>query len=190
MFHQYRIHSTKSNLLLASIVSLHYWYECNSFKIKSLFLRLPTRSNKTNNSQAKRKEQRRKRQQHTETYNVPTWIYRNFISMNFRFRATRVFWQWMALFPLFVLAKWTSRYTCSKCTLCRHIEIEILKQCTTIFTLSPPLSVCAVHYDSGAHSLSADDVVVDRRRKRARRCVITKLNSFSSGANRKSHFFH
>lgn len=43
-----------------------------------------------------------------------------------------------------------------------------------------------------ARSLSADDTIVDRCRqcKRARRCVITKLNSFSLDANRKSHFNH
>lgn len=41
-----------------------------------------------------------------------------------------------------------------------------------------------------ARSLSADDIVVDRCRqcKRVRRCVITKLNSFSLDANRKISF--
>lgn len=109
MFHQYRIHSTKSNLSFTSIVCLHYWCEwCerNNFKIKTLSSSVAVVVVDCCICI------------HVGIHIVCVWhdvfigIFHNFVSNNFRFRCNCLFWQreWLYL-PLFALAKWTSRYT-------------------------------------------------------------------------------
>lgn len=99
-YHQYRNHSTKSNLLFASIVSLHYWYERNSFKIKSLsFFVIVIITIIIVVACYALGYEMRCCNDGSNTRSISTWISRNFASVNFRFHLRlSVFWQWMSLY--------------------------------------------------------------------------------------------